>query len=134
MHELLNWPLHVAAVLTPQQRETLERLLVDGVLGHSDYSGKRCMESSFAMMAKGWRDAGLKVTKNVFAWRRTSDSSTVCQELALKTKFLQPLHVFQNVMDRVPPRHRAALTALRPSPIRRGTDAMKKKELVARQP
>ena len=117
LQDLLSWPLQVGQVLQPEQRKNLELLLSDGALGHSDYSGKRCMESSFAMMSKGWRMAGVRVPGNVFAWWRMSDSSKVCQRLALATKTIKPLHVFQDVMDRVPAQHRAALTALRPGRV-----------------
>ena len=102
--------------LLPHQRLNIENLLRDGVLGHTDYSGKRCTETSMEMLLVGLRGAGLKLKRNTFSWWRMTDVSKASQGLGLAALCVKPLHIFADVMDRVPAHHRAALAALRPEP------------------
>ena len=101
VRELADWP--AALVQTMQQNPKmlfrLEQAVGHGVVGHTDFSGRRCSESALNMSFVALLTAGCQVPDTI-RWHRSSDIAEHCQQIALETQH-PPDHVFGSLQSRV---------------------------------
>ena len=114
VRELADWP--AALVQTMQQNPKmlfrLEQAVGHGVVGHTDFSGRRCSESALNMSFVALLTAGCQVPDTI-RWHRSSDIAEHCQQIALETQH-PPDHVFGSLQSRVSKKHLRALERMRP--------------------
>ena len=114
--EFDQWPRALAQDLKGQQtmRYRLERTLMHGVIGHSDFSGKRCAETALNMMLQGLvEEHVVPIPEGCLQWWRSADLNRHCLALAQDARVC-PAHVFGELLSRVPLEHAEELKRLRP--------------------
>ena len=90
-----------------------ERLLRDGLSGHTDFSGKRCAETALNMLLEGLAAAGIPIIEGSLQWHRSLDIDRTCAALAINSPN-PPLHVFGQLLDILPDEHATAIQGMRP--------------------
>ena len=112
---LTDWPEHLLRCLRnkkPCLLYRVEQALCQGIIGHTDFSGKRCAESSLNMLVRAL-DSSRASCGPGLQWHRSSDIDPTCCELSLEGRS-GPRHVFGELLGRLPLEHRNALKRLRP--------------------
>ena len=112
-----EWPRVLAKDIEGETtvRYRMERLLSRGIVGHTDFSGKRCAETALHMALEGVRESGMvSLKEDCLEWWRCSDMDRLCVQLC--TDSPRPAkHVYGAVLDRVPLELQKELIKLRPN-------------------
>ena len=110
----LSWPRDVVRNLQrqPELVYRLDRILLDGVVGHTDFSGKRCPETGLNMFVHDFQEEVSCKPEHILWWR-SCDLKPVCVYLAAKAP-QPPRHVFGSLLGRLPPQCQKEIVELRP--------------------
>ena len=73
LEALLDWPCTLSKCLTQEMRNRIMLLLQDGLVGHSDFSGRRCCETSLEMLLAGLRHLEVPIARNAVQWWRACE-------------------------------------------------------------
>ncbi|CAE7180491.1 unnamed protein product [Symbiodinium microadriaticum] len=114
VRELADWPAVLVQTMqqNPKMLFRLEQAVGRGVVGHTDFSGRRCSESALNMSFVALSTAGCQVPDTI-RWHRSSDIAEHCQQIALEAQH-PPDHVFGSLQSRISAEHLRALERMRP--------------------
>ncbi len=118
--EYAAWPVSYMATLLGEGERRAVRvsrfslLFHAGIAMHSDCSGRMSVEVMFAMMGEALGAHGVRVPPHFITPWRGADYLSLAQQIMLQSGALTPKHVFGNVVDRLPEKHRKAFVGLRP--------------------
>ena len=80
----------------------LASILSHGVVVHTDFSGRRCVEAVLLLQEAALRQAGVQLPARVWKFWRVSEIDKYCLESAINCRVAAPEHVFTNILDRLP--------------------------------
>jgi hypothetical protein len=118
--EFCQWPTTVLHNLTLQKtsgsyhRTNIEAMLKNGLMCHTDFSGKQCPEVLLDMMAQAMSVQKFDVPWDWLRFHRACDISKLSLHVMRESK-KPPDHVFQDLTDRLPAIVRNKIMSLRPT-------------------
>lgn len=108
--EFAQWPKTItSAILTDnrvpfgnERRSRLESLLENGVVVHTDFSGKHSPEATLLMLEHSLRERGVELPRPLFRFWRYSDKDAACLHAVMASE-RPPEHVYADIAERLPP-------------------------------
>jgi hypothetical protein len=126
--EFYKWPTTVLEKLMSQKtsgsyyKQNIEALLKNGMVWHTDFSGKQCPEVLLEMMAKAMNVQEFDVPWDWLRFHRACDISKLSLHM-MKESNQPPDHVFQDLTDRLPAIARNKIRSLRPAAMASRSEA-----------
>ena len=122
--ELLTWPtIMVQQYLfsghdrdSRARRTRLLSLWEEGLVVHSDCSGKLTPEATLVLLRHSLFKHGVSFPEEVLFFWRACDLSKVCQTVIQGSTSHSPVHLFTGLLERLPEEHMQQVVALRPAP------------------
>lgn len=114
---VLDWPSDIVSMLKESKNggAMLDRLIAlwhPGVVVHSDCSGRMTPEIALRMVGVA---LGTRLPQTWLASYRATDIDQLCQQIAMRSE-PGPMHLWSNILDRVPSALRATIVSMRPAP------------------
>lgn len=89
-------------------------LLEDGLVVHTECSGKMTPEATSLMMDVALRQNGMVLPRDWLVNFAACDSSLMCQKVISSAKHA-PIHLFKGMLEKLPTKHQEAIKARRPA-------------------
>lgn len=97
------------------RRSRLLSLWEEGIVVHSDCSGKLTPEATLLLLQRSLSEHGVRFPDEVLFFWRACDRSKVCQTVIQHCGH-SPVHLFTGLLERLPEQHVKEVIAKRPSP------------------
>jgi len=132
LEDILSWPVPMVHnyLFTPGSASAVRRsrllsLWEDGIMVHSDCSGKLTPEAALVLLKHCLHKDGVRFPEEVLFFWRACDKSKLCLSVIQQSSH-RPVHLFTGLLEKLPEKHIKQIAALRPS-----ADASKQKRAEA---
>jgi hypothetical protein len=121
LQSLASWPKDMVRTLAADgeagalRGQRLMSLFRNGVVMHSDCTGRMTAEGAMRMLAVAMAQNGLKIRKDWLVVWRGCDLSVLSQKLMMESEAHGPLHVFPSLQGRLPAEAEEHLNKQRPA-------------------